>query len=415
MAKANKLTKRRIDGIDKPGIYGDGNTLYLRVRDDGEGGCASAQWFQIINMEGKRTERGLGGYPLVGLEEARQVAFDNRRAVRRGENPWADKDAAKVVPAAPTFEEALEAVIAIQRDGWKREGRGNTEAQWRASMRDYALPKLGRMRVDAIQTPDVLGCLERIWHVKRDTAGRVKQRIHAVMQWAIAKGHRQDNPVAAVDAVLPRNGKTTKHHAALPYAQVPATLRKVHDGKTHVGTVLAFEFQVLTAARSGEVRQATWAEIDLEAETWNVPAEHMKGGKAHVVPLSQAAVRVLKEAESEFGDDGIIFPSPRGQMLGVNAIGKMLNANDVAAVPHGFRSSFRDWAAEHGWQRDIAEAALAHTVPNAVEAAYRRTKFLDKRRKMMEQWGEHCMAAMPVRRKVKVRVRRKVKVKVRRK
>ena len=144
-------------------------------------------------------------------------------------------------------------------------------------------------------------------------AGRVKQRIHAVFQWAVAKGYRQDNPVAAVDAVLPRNGKTTKHLAALPYAEVPAALRKVHDGDDHTGTVLAFEFQVLTAARTGEVRQATWAEIDLEAETWNVPAEHMKAGKPHVVPLSQAAVRVLKQAESEFGDDGIIFPTRRGE------------------------------------------------------------------------------------------------------
>lgn len=394
MAKANRLNKRRIDRIDQPGIYGDGNTLFLKVRDDGEGGRGSAQWVQIINMDGKRTERGLGGYPLVTLEEARQVAFDNRRAVRRGENPWADKNAAKVVPVAPTFEEALEAVIAIQRDGWKREGRGSSENQWRASLRDYALPKLGRMRVDAIQTPDVLGCLERIWHVKRDTAGRVKQRIHAVFQWAVAKGYRQDNPVAAVDAVLPKNGKTTKHHAALPYSEVPAAFRKAFDGDDHTGTVLAFAFQVLTAARSGEVRKATWAEIDLEAKTWTVPAEHMKGNKEHVVPLSFEAMAMLELAADQYGNDGIIFPSPRGKMLGVNAIGRLLRDRDIAAVPHGFRSSFRDWAAEHGYERDIAEAALAHTVRNAVEAAYRRTKFLKQRRKMMERWGEHCMAAI---------------------
>ena len=412
MAKANRLNKRRIDRIDQPGIYGDGNTLFLKVRDDGEGGRGSAQWVQIINMDGKRTERGLGGYPLVTLDEARQVAFENRRAVRRGDNPWADKDAAKVVPAAPTFEEALEAVLKVQREAWRNP---KTEAQWRATMLYYAMPALGRMRVDAIQTPDVLACLERIWHTKRDTASRVKQRIHAVMQWAVAKGYRTDNPVAAVDAVLPKNGKTTKHRDALPYADVPSALAKLRDGNAHLAIKLALDFLVLTAARSGEVRKATWAEIDLEAGVWNVPAEHMKGGKAHTVPLSLQALTVLENAADEYGRDGIIFPSHRGKMLRDYALSNLLRDNDIAGVVHGFRSSFRDWAAEHGWERDIAEAALAHTVRNAVEAAYRRTKFLDKRRKMMERWGEHCMAAMPVRPKVKVRVRRKVKVRVRRK
>ena len=341
MAKANRLNQRLIDRIDEPGIYGDGNTLFLKVRDDGDGGRGSAQWVQIIRMEGKRTERGLGGYPLVTLDEARQVAFENRRAVRRGDNPWADKDAAKVVPAAPTFKDALDAVIDIQRDGWKQT-QNSSEKQWRASMRDYAMPKLGRMRVDAIQTPDVLACLERIWHTKRETARRVKQRIHAVMQWAVAKGYRTDNPVAAVASVLPKNGKTTKHHAALPYADVPSALAKLYDGNAHYATELAFYFQVLTAVRSGEVRKATWAKIDLEAMTWNVPAEHMKGNKAHTVPLSVQALAMLECAADEYGNDGIIFPTPRGKMLGVNAIGNMLNANDIAAVPHGFRSSFRD-------------------------------------------------------------------------
>ena len=294
-------------------------------------------------------------------------------------------------PAAPTFKDALDAVIAIQREAWRDP---KSEAQWRASMRDYALPKLGRMRVDAIQTPDVLAILEPIWHTKRTTAGRVKQRIAAVMDWAVAKGYRQDNPAAAVASVLPKNGKTTKRHAALPYAQVPAALRKVHDGNAHFGARLALEFLAMTAARSGEVRKATWAEIDLEAETWNVPAEHMKGRKAHVVPLSSAALEALDMAANHYGKTGLIFPSKRGKVLHDKALVSLLRDNDIAAVVHGFRSSFRDWAAGHGYDHAIAEAALAHTVRNAVEAAYRRTKFLDKRRKMMEQWGEHCLSAM---------------------
>ena len=235
------------------------------------------------------------------------------------------------------------------------------------------------------------------------------------MQWAVAQGYRTDNPVAAVDAVLPKNGKTTKHHDALPYADVPSALAKLHDGNAKDGAVLALGFLALTAARSGEVRRATWAEIDLEAGVWNVPAEHMKANAEHVVPLSGQARAVLELAADEYGNDGIIFPSPRGKTLRDKALSELLRDNGVAGVVHGFRSSFRDWAAEHGWERDIAEAARAHTVRNAVEAAYRRTKFLDKRRKMMEGRGEHCMAAMPVRRKVKVRVRRKIKVRARRK
>ena len=229
----------------------------------------------------------------------------------------------------------------------------------------------------------------------------------------IAKGYRTDNPVAAVDAVLPKNGKTTKHLAALPYADVPSALAKLYDGNGQAGAVLAFYFLVLTAARSGEVRKATWAEVDLEAGVWNVPAEHMKGNKPHTVPLSSQALTLLESVADECGRDGIIFPSATGKMLRPGTISELLHDNDIAAVPHGFRSSFRDWAAEHDWERDIAEAALAHTVRNAVEVAYRRTSFLDKRRKMMEQWGEHCMPAMPVRPKVKVR--RKIKVRARRK
>ena len=313
----------------------------------------------------------------------------DRRKAHQPRNPPGGRG--EIVTAKRRIADALDAVIAIQHEAW-RDPR--TETHWRASLRDYALPKLGRMRVDAIQTPDVLACLEPIWNAKRDTARRVKQRIAAVMDWAIANGHRQDNPVAAVASVLPKNGRNVKHHAALPYSEVPAAFAKLYDGDAQPGAVFALSFLVLTAARSGEVRKATWAEIDLEAKTWTVPAEHMKGNKEHVVPLSADALAVLECAAQEFGNDGIIFPSASGKALRDKALVSLLRDNDIAAVVHGFRSSFRDWAAEHGYDHAIAEAALAHTVRNAVEAAYRRIEFLDKRRKMMERWGEHCMAAI---------------------
>ena len=387
MAKANRLTTRKIDRIATPGIYGDGNTLFLKVRDDGNGGRGSAQWVQILKINGKRYERGLGGYPIVTLEEARQVAFDNRRKAKHGENPF-EKPAPAVATLAPTFKDAMEAVIAIQRGDWTN---GKSEKQWRASLRDYAMPKLGRKRVDAIQTPDVLACLQPIWNTKRETANRVKQRISAIMDWAIAKGHRQDNPVAAVDAVLPKARNGRKHYRALPYSAVPSAIAAVRNSKAHPATKLAFEFLVLTAARSGEVRMATWDEIDKVRDLWTIPAGRMKANAEHVVPLPEQAMEVLHQSAKRYGISGLLFPSITRKALSDATISKLLRENGINAVPHGFRSSFRDWAGENGWERDIAEAALAHTVRNAVEAAYHRTSYLKQRKAMMEQWAKFCL------------------------
>lgn len=380
-------SKRQVDALcqlAKDAIYRDNETptLYLRVRDTG-----SAQWTQIVHIEGKRMERGLGGWPVVTIEEAREVALDNRRALRRGENPFEKRQQAEV-SNAPTFAEAVDAVIAIQRGAWRND---KSEAQWRASLRDYAMPKLGRMAVDAIQSADVLACLKPIWDAKRETASRVKQRISAVMDWAIAEGYRADNPVAAVGAVLPTKRNARKHHEALPYAKVPDAIATVRDSKAHKATKLAFEFLVLTAARSGEVREADWDEIDIKAGLWRIPAGRMKAKIEHTVPLSDLACGVLLKAMKRYGDKGLIFPSPRRKPLSDSTISKLIRENGIKAVPHGFRSSFRDWAGEHGWQRDLAEAALSHTIKNAVEAAYHRTDYLEQRREMMEQWAKFCL------------------------
>ena len=398
--QANKLTVREIEALAEPGLYGDGGTLYLRIRESG-----SRSWVQIIQGGGGRMERGLGGYPLVSLQEARELAFENRRALRRGENPFACRRAlsaavaaagAAVASNAPTFREALEPVLELQRPHWRG---GKTEKQWRGSLRDYAMPTIGNLPVDAITSADVLAILEPIWHTKRETAMRVKQRIQAVMAWAIGKGHRKDNPAAGVEAILPKAREARNPHKALPYADVPKAIADVRESGAKPDTIRAFEFLVLTAARSGEVRGAKWGEIDWQAATWTIPAERMKAKQAHVVPLCDRAFEILDDALAEHGEGGYIFPSRQGKPLSDNGFADMLKAAGVDAVPHGFRSSFADWAAENGVAREVKEAALAHTVKNAVEAAYTRTTYVEERREVMERWAAHCMAVKVARRK----------------
>ena len=212
------------------------------------------------------------------------------------------------------------------------------------------------------------------------------------MDWSIAKGYRADNPVAAVNAVLPKNGNGKSHHRAMPWQQVPKAIKTVRNTDAYLATKLAFEFLVLTATRSGEVRLAKWSEIDIHNEIWTIPADRMKAGVEHIVPLSKQAIKVLLDADAAYpaGKDDWVFPSKAGKAISDGTISKLLRDHGVKAVPHGFQSSFRNWAAENKVTGEIAEAALAHTVKNQVEAAYRRTDFLDQRREVMKQWGRHC-------------------------
>ena len=245
----------------------------------------------------------------------------------------------------PTFEEAVEKVIAVHRAGWKDDGR--QEKLWRASLRDHAMPKLGGRPVHRINTSDVMAVLLPIWNEKRVTARRIRQRIGAVMRWAVAQGYREDNPAGeAIGAALPKNGFRPQHHRALPYAEVGEAIQTVRASGAYPATALAFEFLVLTACRSGEVRGALWKEIDLEAREWRIPAERMKTGREHRVPLSGRALAVMQEARRLADGSGFVFPSARGGPLSEVAMPAMVRKLGIAAVPHGFRSSFRDWAAE---------------------------------------------------------------------
>ena len=293
----------------------------------------------------------------------------------------------------PTFEEAAEKVIAVHRAGWKNGSR--SEEDWRGTLRDYAMPKLGGRPVSRITTADVMAVLLPIWNEKRVTARRVRQRIGAVMRWAVAQGYREDNPAGeAIGAALPKNGVRPRHLAALPYAEVAGVLEQVRGSGAYPGTVLAFQFLVLTACRSGEVRGALWKEMDLVAREWRIPPERMKTNREHRVPLSRGALEVLEEARALEDGTGVVFPSLRGGPLSKLAIAKLVRDLGIRAVPHGFRSSFRDWAAEcSDAPREVCELALAHVNTNAIEAAYRRTDLFERRRALMETWSAFLAGA----------------------
>ena len=380
------LSATFVRNVNLPGRYGDGRGglgLSLLVKPASRGGF-SKSWSQSVRLGGKPTSIGLGRYPVVTLAMARERALENARAIAEGRDPRR-----RSACTAPTFAEACETVIAIHAGNWKPGGR--TEEGWRASLRDYALPRLGAMPVDAIAGADVMDVLLPIWFAKRDTARSVRQRIGAVMKWAIAQGHRPDNPAGdALSAALPNNAAPRRHQRALPHAQVGAALARVRASGAHPGTVLGFEFLVLTAARSGEVRKARWEEFDLESAVWTIPAGRMKAGREHRVPLSPRALEVLDEARRLPPGAGTVFPSLSGRTQPHPYMAKLLHELEIDAVPHGFRSSFRDWAAEcTDAPREVCELALAHVNSDRVEAAYRRSDLFDRRRVLMDDWAAY--------------------------
>ena len=381
--KKGRMTAAFVRSVNRPGVYCDQHGLRLRVYESRKLKSISKHWVWRRTVNGTRRDVGLGAFPYVSLLDARQQAYEYRKIARAGGDPVA----LKRKPDVPTFAEAVETVIGIHREGWKDAGK--SEKQWRASLRDYAMKRLGRKRVDQIATADVMAVLIPHWHTRNETMRRVRQRIGAVMKWAVAQGYRDDNPAGdAISAALPKTGTMRKHQRALPFADVGAALDKVKASGAYKGTALALEFLVLTACRSSEVRLATWDEMDLDSETWKVPAGRMKAKRDHRVPLSARALQVLNEARELSGGSGLVFPSAHGRALSDNTISKLLRDLGIEAVPHGFRSSFRDWAAEcSDATREVCELALAHVNSDRVEAAYRRTDLFERRRVLMEEWS----------------------------
>ena len=378
--RTQRLTARFVETVTEPGRYGDGGRgshgLILNVHRQATGRI-SRSWIQRIRINGRHTHLGLGAYPVVTLAGARATALANRRDVANGIDPRTG--------GVPTFAEALDAVLAVRRGAW-RDG-GKSERQWRASLRDHAGP-LMRKPLDAIGSDDVLKVLAPKWNTRRETMRRVKQRIGQVMQWGIAGGHVAVNPVDALGAALPTNGARRVHHRALPHADVNGALLTVDASNAWWATKAAFRFITLTAARSGEVRGMTWDELDMDAAVWTVPGDRMKAGKPHRVPLSEQAMAVLAKAGTLRDGSGLCFPSQSGRIMSDNTISKLLRELGIPSTVHGMRSSFRDWCAETGKSRELAEAALAHTV-GGVEGAYFRSDVLDRRRALMEAWARY--------------------------
>ncbi len=377
---ARKLTARYAEAVKKPGRYGDGDGLYLMVKPSG-----SKSWVLRTVVRGRRRDMGLGGYPLVSLAEARTAAFENRKLARAAGDPIARRRR----PDIPTFEEAARTVIKIHKPTWRDGGR--SAEQWESSLRQYAFPRLGARAVDTITSADVMAVLLPIWTEKAETARRVRQRIGAIMKWAVAQGHRADNPAGdAIAAALPKAGDTPKHYKAVHSTEAGDAIRAVRDSQASLAARLAFEFLVLTASRSGEVRCALWLEFNMEAATWTIPSARMKSGREHRVPLSGRALEILNEARAHDDGSGLVFPASTGRKpISISTLSKLLRELDIDAVPHGFRSTFRDWCSEVAQvPRELAEACLAHVV-RGVEGAYARSDLLDRRRNLMERWAAY--------------------------
>lgn len=375
-----ELNPIRIKGLTKPGRYPDGNGLYLVVDPSG-----AKRWMLRTVVQGRRRDIGLGGLQLVSLGEARDKATELRRLAREGGDPLEQRRKARLV--VPTFEDAARTVHKEHGPAWKNPKHA---AQWLSTLEQYAFPHFGARRVDQIATADVLRALSPIWLTKPETARRVRQRIAAVFDWTKAAGLRSgDNPVEGVTKGLPRQNDRAEHHAALPYGSVPAFVQRLKAGPAGENVKLAFELLILTGCRTGEVVNARRSEIDLAAATWTIPAERMKAGREHRVPLSERAVEILKRAMVIAADSEFVFPgqSPKKPISNMAFLMTLRRMNeDVTA--HGFRSAFRDWASERtNFPREVCEMALAHTIKNKAEAAYSRSDLLDKRRDLMKTWS----------------------------
>ena len=373
------LSAARVRTVKRVGRHADGNGLYLVVEPSG-----NKRWIQRLFIRGRRTDLGLGGWPLVSLAEARERAIENRKTARSGGDPLAEKRNASV----PTFSEAADRVIALNAPTWRHP---KTEVQWRSSLKTYAYPYLADVPVDQIDGADVLAALSPIWTTKPETARRVRRRVSAIIKWSVASGYRHDNPAGdALSQVLPKTPKVARHFRAIHYSAVPGTLKSIRSSRALAASKLCLEFQVLTATRPGEARQAQWSEVDVGAMTWTIPAERMKAYREHRVPLSERAMEILAEARTLDGGSGFVFPSRSGRPLSDMTHRKLLMTLGIDCVPHGFRSSFRDWAAEMtDAPHAVMEAALAHAVGNSTEAAYFRSDLFDRRRTLMTQWADY--------------------------
>lgn len=390
--KARELSALAVSRIKTPGLHFVGGVAGLALQVLPTGGRT---WVLRVKVGDRRRDMGLGGFPDVPLGNAREAARRAREKIRAGVDPIYDARAAKsrlkaAAASLTSFKMAAESYIADNETGWKNKKH---REQWRKTLETYAYPKIGALAVQDVRTDHILDIVKPMWRDKPETAGRVRGRIEMILDAAKAEGRIAEpwqNPArwrGHLDKLLPPRSKVARvqHHPALPIDAVGrfvASLRQV-DGMG----ARALEFAILAAARSGEVRGATWSEIDLSARTWIVPAHRMKAGREHRVPLSRPAVALL-EALPRIAGTELVFPAPRGGQLSDMTLTAVVRRLKAAAVPHGFRSTFRDWAAERtAYPGEMAEMALAHAVGDKTEAAYRRGDLFERRRAMMDAWA----------------------------
>lgn len=380
-----KLSATKIRALKDPGRYSDGDGLHLFIGKNGR-----KSWVQRITIDGRRRDIGLGGYPAVSLAQARERASINRAAVSDGKDPVSDKRK----PKMPTFEEAARSVHGANRPRWRNEKHA---ISWLQTLERHSFPKIGNKRIDRIGRADVLTVLTPIWTTRPETARRVRQRMRTVFRWAMAHGFTETNPAGEViDGALPPMPKVKAHLRSLPYQEVGSALETIEASQASLSAKLCFRFLVLTAARSGEARAATWDEINMQERLWRIPSERMKAGIEHRVPVSAQALDVLTEASELRDDSGLVFPSPLkpGTPMSDMTLTKILRSTGLAdrATVHGFRSSFKNWTLEQTdspWA--VSEAALAHALGNSTEQAYARSDLFDRRRALMQQWADYVV------------------------
>lgn len=393
---AKELSAKAVEKKKAPGMHAVGGVPGLHLQISGDQGRS---WILRYSFNKKRRDAGLGPYPLVSLAEAREIARDMHRDIRNGIDPIVKRNAArsaqeKEQASKVTFERASTDFLKMKLVEMK-----NTKhrQQWENTLSQYAYPIIGNMLVDQIEPSDILRVLTPIWQEKTETANRLRGRIERVLEWCKVMKYRSgENPARWKDNLkellpAPSRISSTKHHQALHRRDIPDFMIELRSRKGIAAR--AVEFAILTAARSGEVRGATWEEIDLAEKTWTIPAERMKASEEHIVPLSNDAVKLLRSLPRLAGTN-LLFPSPNGKsQLSDMTLLKVLRRMEVPATVHGFRSSFKDWSAEETTHsNEVSEMALAHKISNKVEGAYRRGDLLKKRRKLMEDWARYCQS-----------------------
>jgi integrase len=390
MRNAKPLTMVAVGKLTKPGRYAVGDGAYLQIATGG-----TKSWLFRYKRDGKARHMGLGPYSLLTLAEAREKARQARRALLEGIDPLEAKAARRArarldAARGMTFRQCSERMISSHEAAWKNPKH---RAQWKATLATYAYPVFGDLSVSAIDTVLVQKVLDPIWSTKTETAGRVRGRIEAVLDWAKARGYRDgENPArwrGHLDKLLPnrRKVRAVKNHAALSYPELPAFMEELRK-RTSV-SARALEFAILSAARTSEVIGATWSEIDLKSSVWTLPAHRMKAGKEHRVPLPDRALEILRSLPRE--SDFVFMGGRAGKPLSNMALLELMRGMKPGFVPHGFRSTFRDWAADTTDNpSEVVEMALAHAIESKVEAAYRRSDLFEKRRRLMTDWASYC-------------------------